>query len=63
MSHNEPLHDDLLDGAADYAEFLNWPKRRVFYYLERGELPGKKLGRRWVGSKRKVREHLTGEAA
>jgi hypothetical protein len=62
--------DDLLDGVADYVAFLGanrFNKRRVFYLLEKGLLPGGKIGRRWIGSKARVRERLAqltaGEAA
>jgi hypothetical protein len=59
--------DDLLDGVTDYVAFLGFNRRRVFYLLEKGLLPGGKIGRRWIGSKARVRERLAqltaGEAA
>ncbi len=57
MSHDS-LAEDLLDGVAAYCEFTGWPPRRVYYMLERGQLPGGKIGNRWIGSKRVVRHHL-----
>ncbi len=57
MSHDS-LAEDLLDGVAAYAEFLGWPERRIYYMLERGQLPGGKSGNRWIGSKRRLRSHM-----
>lgn len=59
--------DDLLDGAGAFAVFTGFPKRRVYYLLERGLIPAGKLGSTWVGSKTAVRRALaqiaTGQAA
>ncbi len=57
MPHNS-LAEDLLDGVAAYSEFTGWPPRRVYYMLEKGQLPGGKIGNRWIGSKRVLRQHL-----
>lgn len=54
---NEPK-DDMLNGVADYAKFTGWSERRCSYLLEKGLLPGGKVGRLWVGSKSITREHL-----
>ncbi len=65
MSHNS-FADDLLDGVAAYSEYTGWAPRRVYYMLEKGQLPGGKIGNRWIGSKRVVRqllESLAGESA
>ena len=64
MSHGS-IADDLLDGVAAYSEFTGWHPRRVYYMLEKGQLPGGKIGNRWIGSKRVVRqllESVAGEA-
>jgi len=37
--------------------------RRAFYLLERGLLPGTKVGQRWVTTKRRLRSVFAGEAA
>ncbi len=50
--------NDRLDGVDDYAGFTGFKKRRCYYLLERGLLPGGKLGARWIGSKRTVTEYL-----
>ena len=61
--------DDLLDGVDDYVAFLGpkrFNRRRVYYLLETGQLPGGKMGRAWIGSKAAVRSRLaelTGAAA
>ena len=57
MSYDS-LAEDLLDGVTAYCEFLGWPPRRVYYMLEKGQLPGGKIGNRWIGSKRVVRHLL-----
>jgi len=57
------LADDLLWGAAAIADELGLNRRKVFYYLERGTLPARKVGELWVASRRQLRAHLLGEAA
>jgi len=32
----------------DIAAVIGWPEDQVRYYLRRGELPGRKVGARWV---------------
>jgi hypothetical protein len=36
--------------------------RATFYMLERGQLPAKKIGNKWVSSRRALRRHLAIEA-
>ena len=50
--------DDILDGVNAFATFTGFTRRRCFYLLARGLLPGGKIGQRWVGSKATVRAHL-----
>lgn len=38
--------DDVMD-VDQCAEFLNTPKRTIQQLAARGELPGRKVGRRW----------------
>ena len=38
---------DLLTGAEEIAKFLNVNPRRAFHLLEKGIVPGFKLGKRW----------------
>ena len=58
VARTQTLADDLLHGVRAYSEFTGLPLRRCFYLLERGQLPGSKLGERWIGSKRAVTEIL-----
>ena len=66
MSRNEndllPA-DDLLDGVRAIAAFTGFSRRRCFYLLQKGLLPAGKIGARWLGSKRAIRERLSRIAA
>lgn len=57
---SETLADDLLNGAEEIAAFVGKDVRQVFYQLQRGYLPGTKVGRLWVGSKARLRSHFGG---
>jgi hypothetical protein len=48
---------DLIRGVRAIAAYINEPERRTAYLLERGYLPGGKVGAYWCASKRKLREH------
>jgi hypothetical protein len=51
------LADDLLRGAEDIAEFLFGTKkerRRVYWLIERGQLPVFKLGETWFARKSSI---------
>jgi hypothetical protein len=37
--------------------------RKTFYLLEKGLLPGTKIGRQWTSTPRRIRHALAGEAA
>jgi hypothetical protein len=52
------LADDLLDGADEIAAFLGWPKRRVFYALERRRIPGFKIGNKWHARRSTLTAHI-----
>jgi hypothetical protein len=54
--------DDLVWGGAAIAETINRTVPATFYMLENKQLPAKKVGGRWVGSRRKLIAHLAGEA-
>ena len=59
---NDSLQIDLIDGVTGdggYAKFTGWSKRRCYYLLEQGLLPGGKLGGRWIGSRWRVRAFLS----
>jgi hypothetical protein len=53
------LASDLIWGTTEIGEYIGRPERAVFYMLNQGLLPGKKLGGRWVASKAKLRAYLT----
>jgi hypothetical protein len=58
-SEDTSLAEDLLPGAEKIAAFVGIDIRTCFYYLTTGLLPAKKLGRKWLGSKSRLRKHLT----
>jgi hypothetical protein len=54
---------DLLEGAAEIAEFLGKlglkvTPRRAFHLCERGQIPAGKLGGGWIASRRAIRAHF-----
>ena len=54
---------DLLWGAENIAAFIGRTPRQTWDALNKGELPGRLVNKRWVASKRKLREFFEGEAA
>ena len=55
--------DALVWGAEQIGDVIGRPPRAAFYLLERGFLPAKKVGGRWVASRRKLLEAIIGERA
>ena len=55
--------DALVWGAEQIGEVIGKPARAAFYLLERGFLPAKKVGGRWVASRQKLLEAVIGETA
>jgi hypothetical protein len=55
---NENLSEDLLDGTEQIARFTGWPRRRVFYLLERKLIPGFKVGTRWTARESRLRRYF-----
>jgi hypothetical protein len=50
---------DLLWGAAAIARHLNLKNtRQAFHLLESGALPARKVGKSWVASRAKLKEHF-----
>jgi len=47
---------DLLWGVKAIAKPIKRTERQTFHMLTRGELPAKKVGGRWVASRKKLRE-------
>jgi hypothetical protein len=54
----KPLADDILTGAGQIAAYIGWPKRRVFYLLEGGQLPAFKIGSRWCARRTTLTNHI-----
>ena len=58
MSQNPNEKLDLLWGANAIAECLGVSKRQVFYQLEMGYLPARRIGARWVVSRAALDEFM-----
>jgi len=52
---------DLVWGCAAIAAVIRRSERSVFHLLENGLLPAKKVGGRWVASRRRLIESLTSD--
>ena len=52
------LADDLLSGTQEIAQFFGYQPRQVYYLLERGILPGFKIGRKWHARKSRLLDHI-----
>lgn len=59
----EPENLDLIWGAAAIAAAIGRTRRATFHMLESGDLPGRRIGHRWVISRKVLREHFEGRAA
>ena len=55
------MDNDFLWGAAEIGVFLNIPRQRAYYLLERRLIPARKIGAAWQTTKSELRRHLTGE--
>ena len=60
---DSPDNDLLLWGAAAIGQAINRTRRETFYLLESGKLPARKLGSRWVASRRDLLAALRGESS
>ena len=54
-------NSDLVWGAAEIGRVIGRPARITFYLLEKGILPGRKLGGRWVVSRKALLPAVIGE--
>ena len=54
---NETLAEDLLTGAAAIGVYVKSDTRRAFYLLERGLIPGFKIGKIWHARKSRLEAH------
>ena len=58
----DELEHDLVWGAAAIGGVINRPVRITFYLLESGKLPAKKIGGRYVASRKRLLADLVSEA-
>lgn len=58
-ANDEPL--DLIWGAEAIGKAIGLSPRQAFHLLEKGELPARKSGGKWVASRRRLREHFEGD--
>jgi hypothetical protein len=63
MSLNTGESLDTLWGARAIASYVGLSDRQAYYLLETGQLPGRKIGDRWVASREGLRRHLLGGEA
>jgi hypothetical protein len=52
---------DLIWGAVEIGKAIHRSPRQAFHLLERGILPGRKIGGRWCASRRKLLAALVGD--
>jgi hypothetical protein len=53
---SETEHLGLLWGVEAIANFIGRTKRQTYHMLEKRELPARQVGRRWVASRKVLRE-------
>jgi len=59
MTASVPLYEDLLTGAKAIAEYLGWPRRKVFYAQK--YLPIGSVGKTLVARKSELDAALSGQ--
>ncbi|HTV44842.1 MAG TPA: hypothetical protein VMF05_05965 [Stellaceae bacterium] len=52
------IGSDLLWGAEAIGREIKLPIKKVFYHLEKGNLPAKKIGGLWVMSRKAFQAHI-----
>jgi hypothetical protein len=60
-AETENIGSDLLWGAEAISREIDLPLKKTYYRLERGEIPARRVGNIYVGSRRKLRAHFAGE--
>jgi hypothetical protein len=53
--------DDLLWGVREIGAAIRRNDRQTYHLLERGLIPGKKVGASWVASRRKLLASIVGD--
>lgn len=61
MSLDSGNHD-IVWGIREIAEELNLNKRRCHYLLAKGHIPARKIGDRWISSRKALRGLVSFEA-
>jgi len=59
----EAEKDDLIWNVGPIANVIGRDDRATYHLLSKGELPARKVGGRWVASKRRLLAFLSGEAS
>ncbi len=60
LKNSVSLADDVIWEAAQIAKVINRTKRQTVYLLEKGQIPARKVGGRWVASRSRLQAHLVG---
>ena len=61
MKSNDNI--DLVWGAEEIAKLIGRSPRITFHLLEKGEIPAKKVGGRWVAERGQLIRFFVGDAA
>lgn len=56
-----PATEDIVWEVAEIAKVIGRTERQTFHILTSGSLPAKKVGGRWVASRRKLLEAVLGD--
>lgn len=59
----EPSTEDIVWEVGSIAKIIGRSERQTFYLLQSGQIPARKIGGRWVASRRKLLEAVLGDAA
>lgn len=60
---NSDGETDLAWGVEEIAKVVERDKRATYHLLSKGELPARRVGGRWVASRRRLLAYLTGAEA
>lgn len=61
MGENNDQHDDIVWEVENIAKFIGRTSRQTYHLLETGALPARKIGGRWVASRKKLLAAILGE--
>ena len=63
VNAEQPENIDLVWGATEIAKVIGRSARSTFHMLERGDLPARKVGSRWVADRTRLKTFFTQEIA